>query len=44
MYGIDNPDSRYRSLVEAEESVRKGLWESAEWRRLWLADGKVSEK
>ncbi|MCP4127136.1 MAG: ATP-binding cassette domain-containing protein [Gammaproteobacteria bacterium] len=41
---MENQDSRFRALVEAEEAVRKGLWESADWRRLWLADGKVEER
>ncbi len=41
---IKNPDSRYSSLLESEETVRKGLWESAEWRHLWLEGGKVAEK
>lgn len=33
------PDSRYRSLLESEEDVRKMLWESTEWRRLVMEDG-----
>ena len=33
------PDSRYRSLLESEEEVRKMLWESTEWRRLVMEDG-----
>jgi ABC-type bacteriocin/lantibiotic exporter with double-glycine peptidase domain len=37
------PDSRYSSLLKSEEDVRTGLWESANWRRLWLADGKLAE-
>jgi hypothetical protein len=36
--------SRYRSLLEADEAVRRGLWESAAWRRLWLEDGRLQEK
>ncbi len=35
------PDSRYRSLLDAEEQVRRGLWSSAAWRRLELADGRL---
>lgn len=38
------PDSRYRALLEAEEAVRVGMWESAEWRRLWLEDGQLREE
>jgi len=33
------PDSRYRSLLESEEDVRKMLWESTDWRRLVMEDG-----
>ena len=32
-------DSRYRALLDAEDEVRRGLWDGAEWRRLHLADG-----
>ena len=35
--------SRYRSLLDAEQEVRKGLWESTDWRRLRLVDGKLQE-
>ena len=34
-------ESRYRALMEAEAAVRRGLWESAEWRRLWLEKGNL---
>jgi len=37
-------DSRYRALLDAEEAVRRGLWESAEWRHLWLEKGRLHEK
>jgi len=37
-------DSRYRALLDAEEAVRRGLWESAEWRHLWLEKGQLHEK
>jgi ATP-binding cassette subfamily B protein len=37
------PDSRYRAMLEAEVTVREGLWSSGAWRRLWLADGRVVE-
>lgn len=36
-------DSRYRQLLEAEHTVRQGLWQSAAWRRLWLRDGALTE-
>ena len=38
------PDSRYRALLEAEAEVLGGLWERAEWRRLWLEDGRLRER
>jgi len=37
------PDSHYRAMLEAEALVREGLWSSAVWRRLWLADGRLAE-
>ena len=37
------PDSTYHKLLAAEEQVRRQLWESATWRRLWLADGALTE-
>jgi ATP-binding cassette subfamily B protein len=37
-------DSRYRDLLEAERDIRNTLWESADWRRLVLADGKLEER
>jgi ATP-binding cassette subfamily B protein len=36
-------DSRYRAMLEAEVTVREGLWASGVWRRLWLADGRLVE-
>ena len=39
-----SPDSRYRALLDAEEQVRRGLWEATSWRRLWLAEGAVTER
>jgi ABC-type bacteriocin/lantibiotic exporter with double-glycine peptidase domain len=36
--------SRYRALLEAEESVREGSWSSGHWRRLRLEDGRLSEE
>jgi ATP-binding cassette subfamily B protein len=38
------PGSRYRALLDAEESVREGLWSSGEWRRLHLEDGILAER
>jgi ATP-binding cassette subfamily B protein len=35
------PASRYRDLLDAETAVRKGLWSSAVWQRLWLEDGRL---
>ncbi|MBI4890578.1 MAG: ATP-binding cassette domain-containing protein [Acidobacteria bacterium] len=35
--------SRYRALLEAEEAVLHGMWQSATWRRLRLEGGKVKE-
>ncbi|MDM8527912.1 cysteine peptidase family C39 domain-containing protein [Anaerolineales bacterium HSG24] len=40
---LKQPTSRYRQLWDAEKSIREELWTSAEWRRLWLADGHIEE-
>ncbi len=37
------PASRYRAMLDAEEEVRRGLWESAAWRRLWIEEGELQE-
>jgi ABC-type bacteriocin/lantibiotic exporter with double-glycine peptidase domain len=37
-------DSRYRALLEAEESVREGSWSSGEWRHLRLDGGRLMEE
>ncbi len=37
------PASRYRAMLDAEEAVRRGLWESAAWRRLWIEEGDLRE-
>ncbi len=37
------PASRYRAMLDAEEAVRRGLWESATWRRLWIEEGELRE-
>ncbi len=38
---VARADSRYRSLLGAEEEVRRGLWSSAAWRRLELVGGRL---
>jgi len=38
-----DPSSRYHALLEAEQSVRTGLWSGAGWRRLWLEGGCLLE-
>jgi ATP-binding cassette subfamily B protein len=40
--GLTN--SRYRSLLQAEETVRTNMWASAEWRRLRIEDGRLEEQ
>jgi ATP-binding cassette subfamily B protein len=37
-------NSRYRALLEAEESVREGSWSSGQWRHLRLENGRLVEK
>jgi ABC-type bacteriocin/lantibiotic exporter with double-glycine peptidase domain len=37
------PGTRYSAMLAAEEAVRRGLWSSTMWRRLWLERGQVSE-
>jgi ATP-binding cassette subfamily B protein len=41
---LENPQSRYRRMLDAEASVRERLWASAEWRQLMLDDGKLYEE
>ena len=36
--------SRYQALLKAEEAVQTGLWQSAAWRRLWLEEGRLTER
>ena len=36
-------ESRYRSLLDAEERVRKTLWSGVDWRRLTLDKGQLTE-
>jgi ATP-binding cassette subfamily B protein len=35
--------SRYRAMLDAEEEVRRGLWQGADWRRLWIEQGELRE-
>jgi ATP-binding cassette subfamily B protein len=37
----EQPDSRYRALLDAEYNVHNSLWSSAEWRRLIIEDGRL---
>ncbi len=37
------PDSRYRSLLDAEQSVRKTLWSGVAWRRMQFDKGHLCE-
>jgi ATP-binding cassette subfamily B protein len=37
-------NSRYRALLEAEESVREGSWSSGDWRHLRLDGGHLMEE
>jgi ATP-binding cassette subfamily B protein len=39
-----DPESRYRALLEAEETVRKGFWEGDTWQRLRLEGGRMFEE
>ena len=38
-----NPGSRYRQLLDAEESVRKNLWANVNWRRFYMDSGKLTQ-
>jgi ATP-binding cassette subfamily B protein len=40
---MQQAESRYYNLLEAEEAVRRGLWESASFQHLWLENGKLHE-
>ncbi len=37
------PSSRYRALLDIEESLRQGLWGAPVWRRIRLDGGRVQE-
>jgi ATP-binding cassette subfamily B protein len=39
-----DPTSRYHALLEAEQSVRTGLWSGTGWRRLYLEGGCLLEE
>ncbi len=36
--------SRYGKLLDAEETVRAGLWSSSDWRQLHIDDGRLLEE
>ena len=36
-------DSRYRQLLDSEEEVNRTIWSAAQWRHLWLNDGRLKE-
>lgn len=38
-----DPQSRYRSMLDAANAVRQGLWEDGRWRRVRLQDGRLVE-
>jgi ATP-binding cassette subfamily B protein len=40
---LAQPGSRYRALHDADEQVRRSLWEGAPWRRLRLEGGRLRE-
>ncbi len=40
---VEEPDSRSRALMEAEDVVRKNYWASETWRTLYLDAGRITE-
>jgi len=38
------PESRYRQLLDTEDSVHAGLWAAADWRRLRMDGGQLVEE
>jgi ABC-type transport system involved in cytochrome bd biosynthesis fused ATPase/permease subunit len=38
-----NASSLYRKMLDTEDGLRRGLWSSAQWRRLRLEDGTLRE-
>jgi ATP-binding cassette subfamily B protein len=41
---VNQPDSRYSGLLQAEQAVHESLWASASWRRLYMAEGRLTEQ
>ena len=37
----EQPDSRYRQLLDAEEAVRSNLWANVNWRRMTMERGRL---
>ena len=37
------PDSLYYRLLQAEDAVRTGMWQGAQWRHLQMEEGKLQE-
>lgn len=40
---LQQPDSLYYALLSADNALRRQLWDSATWRRLWMEDGHLAE-
>jgi len=40
---VGKPDSRYRTMLEADDAIRKGFRASCDWRRLRLENGRLTE-
>ena len=40
---LEKPDSRYRTLMEAEKAIITGLWTDRHWRRLRMENGVLKE-
>jgi ATP-binding cassette subfamily B protein len=40
---LEKPNSRYRTLMEAEKAIRTGLWTDGHWRRLRMEGGVLKE-
>ena len=38
------PESRYRQLCDREEQVRLQLWNAADWRRVRMESGRLTEE
>ena len=41
---LSNSSTLYRRLLDAEESVRRDIWQAPCWRHLNLADGQLTEQ